>query len=110
MDSPLAKVKPISDGGSASGITFLRRGKNCCATTAVERGVNICERNIPADTKVSDKGGGGGGPSTRAENPLQLLVKTMVRKAVPLQHMEVNGGADIHLHPMEDPMLEQVDA
>ncbi|KAK4818051.1 LOW QUALITY PROTEIN: hypothetical protein QYF61_004578 [Mycteria americana] len=29
------------------------------------------------------------------------MVKTMVRQAVPLQPMEVNGGADIHLQPME---------
>ncbi|KAK4825369.1 hypothetical protein QYF61_027122 [Mycteria americana] len=42
--------------------------------------------------------------------PLQPLVKTMVRQAVPLQPMGVNGGADIHLQPMEDPTLEQVDA
>jgi len=29
MDLPLAKAKPISDGGSASGITYLRkRNKN----------------------------------------------------------------------------------
>ncbi|GAB0183432.1 mitochondrial enolase superfamily member 1 [Grus japonensis] len=34
----------------------------------------------------------------------------MVRQAVLLQPMEVDGGADIHLHPMEDPMPEQVDA
>ncbi|GAB0208584.1 mitochondrial enolase superfamily member 1 [Grus japonensis] len=34
----------------------------------------------------------------------------MVRHAVPLQPMEVNGGVDIHLQPVEDPMLEQVDA
>jgi len=27
MDPPLAKAKPISDGGSASGITQLRRGR-----------------------------------------------------------------------------------
>jgi len=27
MDPPLAKAKPISDGGNASGITYLRRGK-----------------------------------------------------------------------------------
>jgi len=27
MDPPLAKAKPISDGGSASVITDLRRGK-----------------------------------------------------------------------------------
>jgi len=34
----------------------------------------------------------------------------MVRKAVPLQPVEVNSGAGIHLQPMEDPMLEQVSA
>ncbi|KAK4823683.1 hypothetical protein QYF61_005654 [Mycteria americana] len=38
-DLPLAKAKPISDGGSASVITYLRRGKSCCttATAAEER-------------------------------------------------------------------------
>ncbi|GAB0183427.1 hypothetical protein GRJ2_000808000 [Grus japonensis] len=34
----------------------------------------------------------------------------MMRQAVPLQPMEVNGGADIHLQPMEDFTLEQVEA
>ncbi|GAB0188323.1 hypothetical protein GRJ2_001297600 [Grus japonensis] len=34
----------------------------------------------------------------------------MVRQAVPLQPMEVNGGADIHLQPVENPTLEQVEA
>ncbi|GAB0177816.1 hypothetical protein GRJ2_000246900 [Grus japonensis] len=34
----------------------------------------------------------------------------MVRQAVPLQPMEVDGGADIHLQPMEDPTPEQVEA
>ncbi|KAK4823607.1 hypothetical protein QYF61_004210 [Mycteria americana] len=38
------------------------------------------------------------------------VVKTMVRQAVSLQPMEVNGGADIHLQPVEDSTLEQVDA
>ncbi|GAB0190230.1 AN1-type zinc finger protein 5-like [Grus japonensis] len=33
----------------------------------------------------------------------------MVRQAVPLQPMEADGGADVHLQPVEDPMLEQVD-
>ncbi|KAK4810617.1 hypothetical protein QYF61_007354 [Mycteria americana] len=33
----------------------------------------------------------------------------MVRQVVPLQPMEVNGGADIHLQPVEDPTAEQVD-
>ena len=43
------------------------------------------------------------------EIPLQPVVKTVVRQAVPLQPMEVHGGADIHLQPVEDPMPEQVD-
>ncbi|GAB0183456.1 AN1-type zinc finger protein 5-like [Grus japonensis] len=35
----------------------------------------------------------------------------MMRQAVPLQPMEViNSGADIHLQPVEDPTLEQVEA
>ncbi|GAB0206558.1 AN1-type zinc finger protein 5-like [Grus japonensis] len=38
------------------------------------------------------------------------MVKTMVRQAVPLQPMENDGGADIHLQPMENPTPEQVDA
>ena len=112
MDPLLAKAEPISDGGSASGITYLRRGgKNLHNTSSSQkRGVRICERNSPAATKVSEEGGGGGAPGARAEIPLQPLVKTMVRQAVPLQPMEVNGGADIHLQPVEDPTPEQVDA
>ncbi|GAB0209825.1 AN1-type zinc finger protein 5-like [Grus japonensis] len=62
------------------------------------------------DTEVSEEGGGGGAPRTRAEIPLQPVVKTMVRQAVPLQPMEDDGGADIHLQPVEDPMPEQVEA
>ncbi|GAB0186839.1 hypothetical protein GRJ2_001149200 [Grus japonensis] len=38
------------------------------------------------------------------------MEKTMVRQVVPLQPMEDDGGADIHLQPMEDPTPEQVDA
>ncbi|KAK4816220.1 hypothetical protein QYF61_013458 [Mycteria americana] len=37
------------------------------------------------------------------------MQKTMARQAVPLQHMEVNSGADIHLQHMENPTPEQVD-
>ena len=33
----------------------------------------------------------------------------MVEQVVPLRPMEVHGGADIHLQPVEDPTLEQVD-
>ena len=93
-------------------ITYLRKAKEVTGELQLqpERGVRICERNNSADTKVSEEGGGGGAPGARAEIPLQLVVKTMVRQAVPLQPMEVNGGADIHLQPTEDPKPEQVDA
>ena len=69
--------------------------------------MRIWEKNNHADTKVSEGGGGGG---AGAEIPLQPMGKTMVRQAVPLQPMEVHGGADIHLQPAEDPTPEQVDA
>ncbi|GAB0180481.1 hypothetical protein GRJ2_000513400 [Grus japonensis] len=95
MDPPLAKAKPISDGGSASGITWLRRGKNHQEQLQPARGVRRCERNNPADTKVSAEGGAGGAPGAGAEIPLQPLEKTMVRQAVPLQPTEVHGGAEI---------------
>ena len=73
--------------------------------------MRLCERNNSADTKVSEEGGGGeGAPGHRAEIPLQAMVKTMVRQAVALQPMEVNGGADLHLQPVEDSTPEQVDA
>ncbi|GAB0183355.1 AN1-type zinc finger protein 5-like [Grus japonensis] len=39
------------------------------------------------------------------------MEKTMVRQAVLLQSMEgLNGGADIHLQPLEDPAPEQLEA
>ncbi|GAB0203377.1 zinc finger and BTB domain-containing protein 5 [Grus japonensis] len=38
------------------------------------------------------------------------MEKAIVNQVVPLQLMEVNGKADIHLQPMENPMPEQVDA
>jgi len=73
--------------------------------------VRLCERNNSADTKVCEEGGGGGASGAGAEIfTLQLMMKTMVRQVVPLQPMEVHCGADIHLQPMEDPTLEQVDA
>ncbi|GAB0183009.1 gamma-aminobutyric acid type B receptor subunit 2 [Grus japonensis] len=55
MDPPLAEAKPISNGGSASGITELRTGKNLhSGKLQLERGVGICERNNSADTKGND--------------------------------------------------------
>ncbi|GAB0186196.1 E3 ubiquitin-protein ligase MARCHF3 [Grus japonensis] len=79
MDPLLAKAKPISDGGSASGVTELRRKKPAQQQLQLERGVRVCERNNSADTKVSEEGGGGGAPGAGAEILLQPLEKTMVR-------------------------------
>ncbi len=45
-----------------------------------------------------------------AKIPLQPVVMAMVEQAVPLQPMEVHGGAEIHLQPVEDPMPGQVEA
>jgi len=61
MDPLLAKAKPISDGGSASVITYLREEKTLQVKRLLEREVRLCERNNSADTKVSEEGGGGGG-------------------------------------------------
>jgi len=58
--------------------------------------VRLYERNIPADAKVSKEGGGGGAPGA-STGALQPMKKIMVKQAVPLQPMEVHGGADIHL-------------
>ncbi|GAB0187945.1 hypothetical protein GRJ2_001259800 [Grus japonensis] len=44
-DLPLAKAEPISNGGSASGVTELRRGEKNQEQLQPERGVRICERN-----------------------------------------------------------------
>ncbi|GAB0207708.1 epimerase family protein SDR39U1 [Grus japonensis] len=94
MHPLLAKAETISNGGSNSVITYLRREKE---KTNQEQFAAI---------KLSAEGEGGGAPGARAKIPLQPVV----RQAVPLQPMEVNGGADIHLQPMEDPTPEQVDA
>ncbi|GAB0205655.1 hypothetical protein GRJ2_003031100 [Grus japonensis] len=115
MDPLLAKAEPISHGGSASGITELRRKKTKQNKTQQflqpERGVRRCERNNFAGTKVSAEGGAGGAPGTGAEIPLQPLEKTMVRQAVPCSPWRKDEGVQrFHLQPVEDPMPEQVEA
>jgi len=54
MDPLLAKAKPISDGGSASVITYLREEKTLQVKRLLEREVRLCERNNSADTKVGE--------------------------------------------------------
>jgi len=73
--------------------------------------VRLCERNNSADTNVSEEGeGGGASRGAGAEIPLQPMEKTVVRQPVPLQPMEVHGGADIRLQPLEDTTPEQMSA
>lgn len=69
-DPMLAKADPISSGGSASMITYLRRveGKEPCWGTAVEEGVRICERNKPADAKINEEIGGERAPGSRVDS------------------------------------------
>lgn len=62
-----------------------------------------------AHTRVGEVGAGGA-PGTRAEIPFQILVQTLVSEAVPLQPMEVHGGVELPLQPVEEPTLDQVDA
>ena len=71
--------------------------------------MRIYERNRPADTKLSEERQAGGAPGAEAEISLQPIVMTMVRQDVPLHPKEVNGGAGIHLQPVQDPMPEQRD-
>ena len=56
-----------------------------------------CERNNHADPEFSGEGEGGDSPAARGE-----------RAGCPPEPMEVNGGAEIPLQPVEDPMPEQV--
>jgi len=51
MDPLLATAEPISDGGSVSMITYLRREKKMLNNN--DSGVKICERNNSGDYKVS---------------------------------------------------------
>jgi len=51
-DLPLAKAKPISDGGSASGIADLRKGrKNSGVKGSEERGVRETTLQTPRSVK-----------------------------------------------------------
>ncbi|PKU41961.1 protein pxr1-like [Limosa lapponica baueri] len=102
-DLPLAKAESISEGGSTSVKIYLRSGKKPAAQQQPGRGVRIYERNNSADTKVSEEKGGGGASGIGADIPLQLVVKIMVKQAVPTQIMEVHNGADIYCSPWRTP-------
>ncbi|KAK4827207.1 hypothetical protein QYF61_015235 [Mycteria americana] len=56
MDPSLAKAKTISDSGNASGITYLRRGKNCWATARREEGQYVRETSLQTPRSVKKEG------------------------------------------------------
>lgn len=88
MDLMLVKVKYISDGGSVSAITYLRRGKNTLSNSnCSQREEWENERSNSANIKISE-GKGGGALEARA--------------GIPLQPMEHGGGADICLQACEE--------
>lgn len=66
-------------GGSASDITYLRRGKNTCTLSGAEEHANMW-RNNSVDTKVI-AGGAGGALCSGVESPLQPVAKTMAWQA-----------------------------
>ncbi|KAJ7418805.1 hypothetical protein BTVI_27363 [Pitangus sulphuratus] len=86
-----------SDSSSTFGIMHFRTGTKRCGTTGAE--VRICEESNSAHTKVSEVGVGESVPVTTAELPLQPVAQTMVG----------HSRAKIHLQPLEDPTLEQID-
>ena len=102
-DTLLAKAEPISNGGSASVITDLRRGKKPAQLQLEKRGTTL-------QTPRSVKKEGEEMLQVPEQIPLQPVGKTMVRQAVHLQPREVHSEADLHLQPGEDTTPEQGDA
>jgi len=57
----------------------------------------VKETTLQTPRSVKKEGGGGARDAGAESLPLQLVLKTMVRQVIPLQPMEVHGGADLHL-------------
>ena len=87
---------------------YLRKGKNHYTAVLREKSEKEYERNNPINTTVSEEGRGGGALGTRADIPLQPVVRTMV-KLFPCSPWKITVDQVSTLQPMEDPMPEQVD-
>ncbi|GAB0208611.1 hypothetical protein GRJ2_003326800 [Grus japonensis] len=105
----LLEASPVSDGANASRLQdgsapgqgqanqrlcdniFKKENKGVKESFCNQREEREDVRNS-ADTKVSEEGGGGGAPDTRAKIPLQPVVKTMVRQAVPCSPWRKDEG------------------
>lgn len=88
-DPLLAKAEPIRDGGSSSGI---RKGNSAVQRQQREDWGDERAAALQAPRSVKQERGGGAHPE------------------IPLQPMEVHGGAEILLQPVEEPTPEQVGA
>jgi len=55
------------------------------------------ERTLQTPRSIKKQGRGGARDAGTERLPLQPVIKTMVRQAVPLLPMEVHHRADIHL-------------
>jgi len=57
----------------------------------------VRETTLQTPRSVKKEGEGGAQNVGAKSLPLQLVMKTVVSHIVPMQSMEVHGGADIHL-------------
>ncbi|TRZ22681.1 hypothetical protein HGM15179_004389 [Zosterops borbonicus] len=107
IDLLLAKAEPIKDG-SPFGITDLTRGKKQSWKRSLDRGMRTCEGNNPANSKNGKEEGRRDSPGAGVEIPLQPILQTTVQQVFSLKPMEDHEDVEIHLHPMENPMVYQV--
>ncbi|KAJ7406647.1 hypothetical protein WISP_132382 [Willisornis vidua] len=99
----LAKAEPINEGGSASGVKYFRKEeKSVQGQLRSERGVR--KRSLQTPTSVQKEG-----EKVLQSLPCSLWCKCW-RGSCALTALEAHCGAKIHLQPMDDPVLEQVDA
>jgi len=61
----------------------------------------VRETTLQTPRSVKKKGGGGARDAGADSLPLQPMMNTVVRQVVSLQPMDVHGGADLHLQPVE---------
>jgi len=65
-----AKAEPISKSGSTSVMIYLKKGEKIqLHNSSWKKGMRLYEKNNPANTKVSEKGGGRCAPGAAPEIP-----------------------------------------
>jgi len=95
MDLPLAKVKSISNDGSTSGMTYLRRGVggNLCKLQ-LKRQVRETALQMPRSVQEE----GRRCSRHRSRGSPAAMEQIIAKQAVPTA-MEAHRGADPHLQP-----------